>query len=133
MKTAPFSVAPVYLGIMGTCLILGAIIGAVLVSLSFNGWIVGTLCGFLPMFVASPLRIIIAKSLARTKDLDIEPPMVVNFPVRILLGAIISAIASYTTINSAEMPLGALSGGIIGLLTGAFIALLMTLRATTSD
>ena len=124
---------PVFLGMLLAWFLLSALIGLILSSAGQGGWISGILCGALPLFIVTPLRVVMSKAITQAKGIDEVPPMAFNLPVRILITAIIAAVASYVIIVVAELPLGLISAAFIGLVTGTITILVFATRIMTSD
>ncbi|MCV6602056.1 MAG: hypothetical protein OIF54_10945 [Cohaesibacter sp.] len=128
MKSAPFSFTIPMFIMMFSAVILGGLLGSALSSISIPSLLAGFLTAFLPIPVASFLRVVLGTAMARAAGVSGDAPFAFSWFTRYLIAAITGLIVAFFALSFVE--LNALSGAMIAVVTSSIVSIIMVVKVS---
>lgn len=134
MKGAPLTITPVLLAVLVVAAVVGAIVAAVASNFGVSGWPGFFLAAFVPVPLASVIRILSEGALRSTQNVPGSVPTPWPFPIRMLAGAVVAGALAFGAANlQGTLPFGALSGALVALLTAVVLTVIFSIVMAMRD
>lgn len=130
MKEAPFNISVVLFAVLAITAIAGGIWALILSAFGVVGFWGITLSAFLPIPLASLVRQGVASSAAKHAGVSGGSPMAFSLPVRLIIGASVSAGIGYVFNLSTFYSFGFLMGAAAALVTSVILSVIFFFAVT---